>query len=544
MNISYNATVIYRYYGFGDYQLDDIEPGSSKEYICPYCEEVIAESKEGADRFFSTGIPEIRVRKASRDLRRRWMETLSKAVEKLRETCKERGYVLKTMRGDDGLVSGVELVNEDSGGFVRFSDLHAASVEEFKPLKSIDPASQSPMRQAVLLDTLAEELSTNTKGLRLTDMSAAEKLAILLLAKHQVFMNWRERAKAARMALEYGIRLDTSEGYVKEIDSRHAACERFLDEYLEMFGRDGLEEELVKAKPFKRNDLVKKLFPDNAQIFAEALEGDVSDDELRTLEEDLSQMEPRARAEVIQSLASKLTISAELFTRESMKKVSNFLTRYFRSASDEELATVLGVLLNLPPAPLEPEAKEMIRELLSRVSGTRVADVLDRGYGELVYRLEDGLEARILCPVYPKGGSGIPRAYEVEVVTHDKIINLEEGRLVRVYVPIDTPIIYWISPRHVEATRHVIEVARQYHRGLRRLVKKMLEDEWFLTLIKLKGIAGDCRWPKASGISTLLWNRDDVGKLPKMLKKLVEEELEKVNTSLSTALRRHMTVES
>jgi len=55
---------------------------------------------------------------------------------------------------------------------------------------------------------------------------------------------------------------------------------------------------------------------------------------------------------------------------------------------------------------------------------------------------------------------------------------------------------------------------------------------------------GDCRWLKASGISTLLWNRDDVEKLPKILKKLVGEELEKVNTSLSTALRRHMTVES
>ena len=186
----------------------------------------------------------------------------------------------------------------------------------------------------------------------------------------------------------------------------------------------------------------------------------------------------------------------------------------------------------------------MIRELLSRVSGTRVADVFGRGYGELVYRLEDGLEVGILCPVSPKGVSGISRAYEVEVVTYDKIIDLEEGRLVRVYVPIDTPIIYWISPRHVEATRHVIEAARQYREGLRRLVKKMLEDEWFLTLIKLKGIVGDCRWLKASGISTLLWNRDGVEKLPKMLRKLVEEELEKVNTSLSTALGRHMTVES
>ena len=146
-----------------------------------------------------------------------------------------------------------------------------------------------------------------------------------------------------------------------------------------MFGRDGLEEELVKAKPFKRNDLVKKLFPDNTGIFAEALEGDVSDDELRPLEEDLSRMEPKARAEVAQSLASKLTISAESFTKESMKKVSDFLARYFQSASDEELATVLGVLLSLPPAPLEPEAKGMIRELLSRVSGIRVADVLGRG---------------------------------------------------------------------------------------------------------------------------------------------------------------------
>ena len=75
-------------------------------------------------------------------------------------------------------------------------------------------------------------------------------------------------------------------------------------------------------------------------------------------------------------------------------------------------------------------------------------------------------------------------------------------------------------------------------------MKKMLEDEWLLTLIKLKGIAGNCRWPKASSISTLLRNRDDVEKLPKMLRKLVEEELEKAGTSLSTALRRHMTVES
>ena len=114
----------------------------------------------------------------------------------------------------------------------------------------------------------------------------------------------------------------------------------------------------------------------------------------------------------------------------------------------------------------------------------------------------------------------------------------------RAYVPIDTPIIYWISPRHVEATRHVIEAARQYRKGLRRLVKKMLEDEWLLTLVKLKGIVGDCRWLKASGISALLQNRDDVKKFPKMLKKLVEEELEKVNTSLSTALGRPMTVES
>ena len=97
-----------------------------------------------------------------------------------------------------------------------------------------------------------------------------------------------------------------------------------------MFGRDGLEE-LVKAKPFKRNDLVKKLFPDNTGIFAEALEGDVSDDELRTLEEDLSRMEPKARAEVAQSLASKLTISAESFTRGSVKKMFNFLIRYFQS---------------------------------------------------------------------------------------------------------------------------------------------------------------------------------------------------------------------
>jgi len=63
-------------------------------------------------------------------------------------------------------------------------------------------------------------------------------------------------------------------------------------------------------------------------------------------------------------------------------------------------------------------------------------------------------------------------------------------------------------------------------------------------LAKLRGIAGDCRWLKAFSISTLLWNRDDVEKLPKMFKKLVGEELEKVNTSLSTALRRHMTVES
>jgi len=186
----------------------------------------------------------------------------------------------------------------------------------------------------------------------------------------------------------------------------------------------------------------------------------------------------------------------------------------------------------------------MIRELLSRVSGTRVADVLGRGYGELVYSLEDGLEVRILCLTSPKEVSGIPSAYEVEVRTRDKIIDLEEGRLVRVYVPIDIPIIYWISPRHVEATRHVIEAARRYHEGLRRLAKKMLEDEWLLTLAKLKGIVGDCRWLKASGISTLLWNRDDVERLPKMLRKLVEEELEKAGTSLSTALRRHMTVES
>jgi len=186
----------------------------------------------------------------------------------------------------------------------------------------------------------------------------------------------------------------------------------------------------------------------------------------------------------------------------------------------------------------------MIRELLSRVSGARVADVLGRGYGELVYSLEDGLEVEILCPASPKEVSGIPRAYEVEVRTHDKIIDLEEGRLVRVYVPIDTPIIYWISPRHIEATRYVLEAARQYHEGLRRLAKKMLEDKWLLTLVKLRGIVGDCRWLKASGISTLLRNRDDVEKLPKMLKKLVEEELEKVNTSLSTALGRYMTVES
>ena len=81
----------------------------------------------------------------------------------------------------------------------------------------------------------------------------------------------------------------------------------------------------------------------------------------------------------------------------------------------------------------------MIRELLSRVSGARVADVLGRDCGELVYRLEDGLEVRILCPASPKEVSGISRAYEVEVVTHDKIIDLEDVRLVRVYVPIDTP---------------------------------------------------------------------------------------------------------
>ena len=74
----------------------------------------------------------------------------------------------------------------------------------------------------------------------------------------------------------------------------------------------------------------------------------------------------------------------------------------------------------------------------------------------------------------------------------------------RAYVPIDTPIIYWISPRHVDATRYVMEAARQYHEGLRRLARKMLEDEWLLTLAKLKGIAGDYRWPKASGISALL----------------------------------------
>jgi len=313
---------------------------------------------------------------------------------------------------------------------------------------------------------------------------------------------------------------------------------------LEMFGRNGLEEELLKAKPFKRNDLVRKPFPDNGLIFAEALEEDVSDDELRTLEEDLSWMEPRARAEVAQSLASKLAISAESFTRESMKRISDFLIRYFQSASDEELATVLGVLLNLPPAPLEPEAKGMIRELLSRVSGIRVADVLGRGYGELVYSLEDGLEVRILCPASPKEVSGIPSAYEVEVVTHGKIIDLEEGRLVRAYAPIDTPIIYWISPRHVEATRYVIEAACQYHKGLRRLAKKMLEDEWLLTLAKLKGIAGDCRWPKVSSISALLRDQDDVERLPKMLKKLVKEELEKAGTSLSIALGRPMTVES
>ena len=100
---------------------------------------------------------------------------------------------------------------------------------------------------------------------------------------------------------------------------------------MEMFGRNGLEEELLKAKPFKRNDLVRKPFPDNGLIFAEALEEDVSDDELRTLEENLSRMEPKARAEVAQSLASKLTISAESFTKESMKKVSDFLARYFQS---------------------------------------------------------------------------------------------------------------------------------------------------------------------------------------------------------------------
>lgn len=514
---------IYHFFGGSDYEFKEVTDTRNEVYACPYCGYVVAESEDEANEFFSSG--RVFVEEGSEDdkiLWKRWIEALREAVKRLEYVCRMKGYRLKVEWNEDGTISSIQLFNHKTDGYIEFAKLDQILPKDLTTIKMPEGNVQLLMRQAVGLDILAQELSA--KGLMISDVVAAKNIAKLLLIGDLDRVDWREQAKAARIALEHGLQLKCLGGFISEKEIHDNVVEQYLKTYLKTYGKEDLARDLSASYTLKRSALIRKLFKDQLQLLVRTLEGEVSDKEFEIIQRTLSNMKnPIRKAEIINILLEKL--ADEKLSKDSADKLLRILDEYFLSASSSDLAKILKTFLDeaSPKYVQNPKCREAILKLFSRITGAQVSEIkLDKR--SILTMTSEGIEIEITYNT-----KHFLEKYFVGVSLPKIGIISSVGRI----ATIEADAKYGITPQHIDLTRHLVMSIQQYYEKAVKILKQMLsKDEILRLFVKMKALQKDVAINLPFMGSFYVYDEKDFEKTRKVVDKTIGECLNKLKEEI------------